>query len=48
MQATHEQGLGWFKQAVQLVPDEAATPADRKHLEEAAVVASQTPTKSCM
>lgn len=48
LQATHEQGLKWFNEAVQLVPDEAASPADRRHLEEAAVAASQTPTKSCM
>ena len=48
LQATHEQGLKWFGQAVQLVPDEAAGPADRMHLEEAAVAASQTPSKSCM
>ena len=48
LQATHEQGLKWFNQAVQLVPDEAASPADRKHLEEAAIAASQVPSKSCM
>ena len=48
LQATHEQGLKWFNEAAQLVPDEAASPADRRHLEEAAVAASQTPSKSCM
>ena len=48
LQATHEQGLKWFSEAVQLLPDEAAGPADRRHLEEAAVAASQTSSKSCM
>ncbi len=47
LQATHEQGLKWFNEAVQLVPDEAAGPADRRHLEEAAVAASQSASKSC-
>ena len=48
LQATHEQGLKWFNEALQLVPDGAASPADCRHLEEAAIAASQTPSKTCM
>lgn len=42
LQATHDQGLQWLKAAVDVIPDESATAADREQLLSAAVAVSQS------
>lgn len=42
LQATHDQGLQWLKAALDVIPDESATAADREQLLSAAVAVSQS------